>query len=157
MSFETDAGMVFVWNVYLPCDSCIDNDEYEIVLMEMFSYIESKFELQWKEGVEQICIICGEFNVTADKIYCARRYNVLKQFLNDWDMVCGDSFDKSSIGYTYLHDGLNVSSYIDHYFVSKNIVSKIVNIKVLDIDCNLSDHLPVECVLNLFVNSIHSA
>jgi exonuclease III len=156
ISFETNVGRVFVWNVYLPCGSSVSNDDYEIILMEIFSYIESQFELHSEDGVEQASIICGDFNVTMDKIYCVQRYNVLKHFLSDWDMICGDAFDNTSIGYTYFHDGLNVSSYIDHFFISNNIINTVNSVKILDFDCNLSDHLPVECVLNLFVKNVQS-
>ena len=38
----------------------------------------------------------------------------------DWDMVCGDYLDSNGLGYTYIHDGLNMSRYINHFFLVTN-------------------------------------
>ena len=42
---------------------------------------------------------------------------------------------------------MDVSSYIDHYFVSKNVISNIEYVIVVDNGINLSDHCPIVCVL----------
>ena len=106
---------------------------------------------------EQAVIISGDFNVTSEKIYSVYRYNILKQVFNDWDMVCGDYLDSNGIGYTYIHDGLNVPSYIDNFFFSNKLTSKIASIKAMNVSGNLSDHLPVECILNIAIDTGHKS
>jgi exonuclease III len=31
ISYKSDAGRVFIWNVYLPCEGSVSNDDYEII------------------------------------------------------------------------------------------------------------------------------
>ena len=46
---------------------------------------------------------------------------------------------------------------IDHFFFSNKLTSKIASIKAMDVSGNLSDHLPVECILNIAIDTGHKS
>ena len=57
-------------------------------------------------------------------------------------MLCND-IKKTNCDYTYRHDSLNHSSYVDYFIVSKCFKGDIIHHSILEDEVNLSDHLPI--------------
>ena len=77
-------------------------------------------------------------------------HSLFKDIINDYNLVCCDDKARNkSIGYTYFHESLNQHSWLDHFVVSKCLYDLIVQCDIIDTGENLSDHCPLQCVLNL--------
>ena len=69
-------------------------------------------------------------------------------------MVSCDSLDKNQIGYyTFKQENLGVFSLIDHLFVQECLIESVDSFTALDERLNLSDHLPIVCILQCGVLS----
>jgi len=38
---------------------------------------------------------------------------------------------------------------LDHFFIRDELINVVQKLSILDVSCNLSDHLPVECELQI--------
>jgi len=57
---------------------------------------------------------------------------------------CDDLFQNGP-KYTYFHNSLNHTSWLDHFFVSDALSASLCNFNILDNGANCSDHCPVSC------------
>ena len=142
ISFMSNAGLCFIFNVYMLCLHMF-NEENELELLKCMSFIENMVNNELDDsGCDCTELIMGDFNATYEAINNEARLLALNDLLNDLHLVCCDDLDKT-VGYTYTHGGLDQKSYIDHYYISakkKCLVSCIDNI---DSGGNLSDHNPI--------------
>jgi len=60
---------------------------------------------------------------------------------------------QSDILYTYCHDSLGRFSVINHVFVNTTLAGNIINYRTADSGLNLSDHVPVSCIMALPVST----
>jgi len=107
-------------------------------------YSEILLELQAviTENADCDCLIGGDFNVDLNSH--SKVSQTANEFMRFNDVHrCDVQFPVSNRN-TYINDSTNACSAID-YFVSSNR-SKIVAFNVLDIDINLSDHVPLLAV-----------
>ena len=63
-----------------------------------------------------------------------------------YGLICCDSLHCNP-PYTHSHATLDQKSWLDHFFVSTALFSDVVSCDTLDRGDNLSDHLPVSCVI----------
>ena len=88
------------------------------------------------------CLIGGDFNIDLDSgVNISRSVN---QFICQNDLHRCDLITPVGNRYTYVNETTNARSAID-YMLSSNS-EKIVAYNILDIDINLSDHLPIMVV-----------
>jgi len=121
--------------VYLPC---IGTPQCELL------YTENLLELQAiiNDHAECDCLIGGDFNVDLDS------RSSISQTVNEF--MCSNDIHRCDLQFpvsnrnTYINDSTNAYSAIDYFLTSDS--SKIVAYNVLDIDINLSDHVPLLAV-----------
>jgi hypothetical protein len=83
-------------------------------------------------------MISGDFNVDLDSM-CETSCDI-NTFLNDNNFTRCDLLFPSQLKYTYINESLNHFSRLD-YMVCNNVY--ISNFEILDLNVNLSDHLPI--------------
>ena len=86
-------------------------------------------------------VITGDFNFQCKP--GDKGYDVFSTFSNDLGLIACDNLDLKKIGYTYFHETLDQKSFIDHFFVQKELMSLIKSFTILESGANLSDHLPI--------------
>jgi len=125
-------GQICLCNVYLPSN---DIDIYKSTLSEI-SVILSNYK-----GILHT-MVCGDFNT--EFCYDSKRWKCVKSFLSVNDLATTDNFIKPVANfYTYKHQSLNHSSFIDHFIVSNILLPRICSLDVIDSGINLSDHQPI--------------
>src|SRR5207245_175590 len=67
--------------------------------------------------------------------------------------VCDSKLSKNSniINYTYLHETLRHSSYIDYFMISNKLIVKVNDFDIIDCAVNLSDHCPIVLKISLAI------
>ena len=93
-----------------------DNPDYNLLLLEDFNF-ECKLS---NTGFSEFC-----------------------KFMSDYSLMCCDSLDGNSCGYSYSHATLDHCSLIDHVFVLSNYFPRVHNYSIMSDSANLSDHLPI--------------
>lgn len=127
-----------IFSLYLPCTSSIDRDLiYEDIFREIGG-IRKQFD-------DCKCLITGDLNTGLDKI-CPTS-NIVNKFICEFNLYRCDVLIPVSQKFTYVSESLNQSSTIDYILTSDADDIKAFN--VLDIDLNLSDHLPLLCICAL--------
>jgi exonuclease III len=122
-------------NVYLP--TYVNSDEYEEELLDCFAFIDSILI----QNVSDNVVLFGDFNFDVKRLESIAKLNMVLNFLHEYNLTICDHLDVNKLGYTFYHEGLNMSSLIDHAFVSANLFDSISNYAVLDSGLNFSDHL----------------
>jgi len=108
-----------ICNVYLPCGT---KEDYCDALDHISSYLDlycNNLKL----------IVCGDFNAqfNSDNKY----WSLLSKCFGKFNVVETDSLiENFKTAYTYRHNGLNVSSFIDHFAVSINICSVVMSVEI---------------------------
>ena len=126
-------GDLLIINVYIPCVGT--NDRLNIcdeVINNLLPWLN-------KYSSRNI-VIGGDFNTDLDLA------NPVSDLINQFTVDCGFSrcdrlFSTGSKLSTYYNEALNHQSTIDFFFTSD--VSRIKTFDVLDLDCNFSDHRPI--------------
>ena len=91
------AGKYFcVFNVYLPCQGSLCCEDFELTLIDIFSFIDFTVA-NLEEGHDWCILIGGDFNFEFDDFLKLQRYELLKQLTYELDMVCTDTKDVSQI------------------------------------------------------------
>ena len=140
ISFRSATAIYFVFNVYLPCSSNFD-DEREMEVIECMSFIEETVADVVGDGCLEVhVIVMGDFNANCEKLFSDARLSSVKCLFDDMDLICCDHKDCNNIGYTYRHDGLGQTSFIDHVFMSSNFENAVKKFEIIDDPLNLSDH-----------------
>jgi len=139
---DADKGrQLLLINVYFPCS---DNSvAYLNELGHCIGFIE---------GVLATCsqnvIVLGDFNFTCIKSSpgFVRTYNALKTYsvFNCDQLIFGNL-----LCYSYVHETLGHRSLLDYFFMSDKLINVVQKISILNVSCNLSDRLPVECELQI--------
>jgi exonuclease III len=125
--------------VYFPCDR--SSPEYINSICSINGFIESVID----DNPGYKILITGDFNFQC--IVGDKGYDVFSSFANDLDLTCCDSMDLENIGFTYFHETLGQKSFIDHFFVHREVQPLIRYFKIVEDGANLSDHLPITLCL----------
>ena len=97
------------------------------------------------------CLIGGDFNTDLDSGASVSQSVV--QFICQSDLHRCDLITPVGNRYTYVNESTNTCSAID-YILSSNC-EKIVAFNILDVDINLSDHLPIMVISKYDIISSH--
>jgi exonuclease III len=127
-------GDVIFVNVYFPCSSKIDFKE---IFLDLMSQLRDLIDL----FTDKTFIIGGDFNLNFD----VNNWSTLmfKQFMVDADLCLCNELFASSVNYTYCHESLGYFSYVDYFIMSRSKSTSLLQLKILEDEPNLSDHLPV--------------
>jgi len=91
-------------------------------------------------------VLLGDFNFECDARH--NGYQLLNALLREYDLRCCDNLAEPAIDYTYFQDTLGRYSAIeDHIFVSSELFCNVICCKTVDSGINLSDHIPINCVM----------
>ena len=126
---------------YLPCYS--SDASYKDSLLDCIGFMEN-------------CIVCTSYDAVTvigdmnfECIDSSNGYNLFKTFADDYSLIDCDLLVMNKIEYTYYQEGSDKSSFIDHIFVDKKLQNCIIKYDIVDSGSNLSDHLPITCVIAL--------
>ena len=130
--------------VYFSCFR--SSSDYTIELSDSIAYLENTLNAY----PDAQHIIAGDFNFECLNNKFNKGFDLFNQFAVDYDLVCCDDLVvNQSIGYTYNHAGLDRQSWLDHFFITKSFKTLILQREIIDDGCNMSDHLPLSCVLQI--------
>ena len=59
------------------------------------------------------------------------------------------------MNYTYRHETLNQTSYIDYFMLSESVHSKVLDFDIVDSAINMSDHCQIMIKVNLSITSCY--
>ena len=127
--------------VYMPCDDWRDNGnviEYNNILNEINILANSV-------DATYMCI-GGDFNTDLGRN--TPQTDVLNTYVSDNNLYFCANSNISSILYTYCSKINNKTTLIDHFIVSENLKSKLLDISSDDSIHNSSDHLPIKCTID---------
>ena len=145
---NTDLGYVYLFNVYMPCDT--SNNEH---LFE-YNMILSDISKCCIDNSISNCIIGGDMNTDMSRI-CSGKTNSLQMFVAEENLSLALSTVDNSVEHTYI--GVNNStSLIDHLIVSNSIHTNVLDYYTKDSVDNLSDHIPVCINIACIVETVPS-
>ena len=132
--------------VYLPCVTT--SRDYIIASSSIISYIENILT----NYADALHLIAGDFNFPCNDGNVG--YDLFKDILTDYNLLCcDDKIKNNDILYTYIHESLDQRSWLDHFFVSKDLYDNVLDCSIIDSGVNLSDHLPISCELKITTKS----
>ena len=127
---------VIITNVYFPYYKT--TSDYTIECCSMIANLEHIIN----EFPECQHIIAGDWNFS-----CSNNnpgFDLFKHVIDDYNLICCDNLGKHlNINYTYCHESLSQYSWLDHFFISKDLLNKNTLFDIIDSGANLSDHLPI--------------
>jgi len=126
-----------VISAYMPCIGTRDRiDAYSAIISELQSVIE--------DHVQYKLILCADLNTEIDVPSLVS--DLVQNFIHINGLKRNDLLHPTANRYTYVNEPLHVASCIDYIISSADLSSVAFN--VLDLDINLSDHLPIMCVFS---------
>ena len=143
---KTHVGLVYVINVYMPCDTTSNTNIYEYhKALSNISTIFNTYNVVY-------CIIAGDMNTDLRRIKSLNTIH-LNNFISNENLKYVLNVHPNDIQFTY--SGINGSvSLIDHFIVSENLTSHIVDYSMFDSVDNLSDHVPLLFILHCKIMNI---
>lgn len=141
VKFDYGDTHILCVGVYFPCDR--SSYDYSASIGSINGFIEAMID----KCPGYKLIVAGDFNfqcVADDK-----GFDIFNRFASDVDLVVCDNMDSNAVGYTYHHESLGHKSFIDHFFVQRELLHRVNSFTILDDGANLSDHLPIVISLSL--------
>jgi len=121
----------------MPCSGTSDRvDLYSAIISELQAVIED--HPQYK------LILCADLNTEVD--ISSSVSDLVKNFIGSNNLQRNDLLHPTANRCTYVNESQHVESCIDYIISSTDLPSVAFN--VLDLDMNLSDHLPILCVFS---------
>jgi len=130
-------GNMLVINVYMPCVGTINRSF-------IYEEIINNLELWMHKYPNHTVVIGGDINSDLDNVNSISE--IVNRFIVDNCLQrCDTLWGANTKRRTYYNESLNCESTIDYFLVSNNLTPAYYD--VMDIDSNLSDHLPIiiEC------------
>ena len=122
-------------NVYMPCIGTKERESiYSDTLCELDSFLCGHNSCDVMVG--------GDFNTDLSK--CSKYSDLISDFIRRHKLHRCDVLSPVATSYTYFSEALNCNSTIDYMLVSNS--ESVAAFNILDIDVNLSDHLPLLAV-----------
>ena len=127
-------------------------DDHRIHMTDVLSSIACVLD-QCKTSDCKI-LMGGDFNFAFDSKTLGHK--LVSDFFQEYDLhICDHLFDIAAANlYTYKHQTLNHSSFLDHFAVNRCLMPAFSDCVIYDSGCNLSDHFPI-CA-KLKVDNLHT-
>ena len=139
--FINDLAVV---NVYMPCKSNLSSDEYSSILNDTLEQISGQLHLVKPEFI----IVAGDFNTDLRVVSLAS--DTILDFANEFNLFeCSRVMKPANIDFTYHSLATGHHTWIDFFLVSDSLRSDIVDLDILEIPFNLSDHLAIHLNVNV--------
>ena len=132
---------IILVGVYFPYDR--NSPNYSAGVCSITGFIESV--LTDNPGFN--VIVAGDFNFACNA--GDKGYSIFQQFADELELEVCDHLNSASTDYTYFHETLGQKSFIDHFFVHKELHNIVSDFKIINDGANLSDHLPISITLIL--------
>lgn len=131
-----------IFSVYMPCDT-----QYDVANVEIFNDVLNEIS-SIASMYESDRIICaGDFNTDFSRTRSLHT-RALSDFLSNEDLCSIHVLPGYSVDYTFESASDRTRSTLDHFFISENLRSSVVEITCHhDVD-NFSDHSPLICSFN---------
>jgi len=124
---------------FIPCFSA--DSYYESAINDCVGFIENCLVCYNYNSV----VLLGDFNFECDIRNSG--YRILSNHLHDHNLQCCASLANPAVDYTYFQDTLGRYSVIDHMFVKSDTFNNVINYSTIESGSNLSDHVPISCVI----------
>jgi len=135
---------IIITCVYFPCVTT--SRDYIIASSAITSHIENILT----NYADALHMVADDFNFVCNDGNLG--YNLFRDIMTDYNLVsCDDKINNKAILYTYIHESLGHRSWLDHFFVSKDLYDSVFNCNIIDSGGNLSDHLPISCELKVIL------
>ena len=131
---------ILLFNVYMPCDTLSNSEEYESVLSDVNDTANNN-------NVTRI-IIGGDFNTDFQRKRSSHTKS-LSTFMKDECIECPDENIEEGFSHTFESKSDGTRSNIDHFLLTNNLHVNVVKYKVIHDGHNLSDHCPISISLSL--------
>ena len=125
---------ILIFVVYLPCFT--NSSDYWNEVGHCYGFIESILMSHDKEA-----IILWDFNFPCCQSNAA--YIKCADVLKTYSIVSCDNHLVGNNRYSYINESLGHQSLIDHMFMSESLACSLMDLRIIDDPCNLSDHLPL--------------
>ena len=126
----------FIISVYLPSVGTADRD---LLYADMLNELDS---LLSEHAAECNCLIGGDFNVDLSRRSVVS--DLVDSFRDRNKLYRCDQLFPVFPAYTFCNESLNVTSPIDYFLTSSR--DSVIAFNIVDVDINLSDHLPLLAV-----------
>jgi exonuclease III len=126
-------NLLFI-NVYFPY---VAKDSDMCTVQSMFAEIEGIIGMFPKHHI----LLAGDFNCNIE--INSPKTEIFCKFIDKFNVTPCNNIIGSNINFTYFHETLQRSSYIDFICISNSIINDLDEFKVLELPFNISDHLPV--------------
>ena len=140
LEFTSNNNSILFINVYLPCDTSDNLDDFVFCLAKANSIIDS-------HPCNHACII-GDFNANLIKGCNSLFGKELTRFCKDEQLVIADKTLCDNSTFTFYSDAHNTVSWLDHAVVTNNLFNAIKSIHV-DNGFVTSDHFPLSVSFEL--------
>ena len=137
IQIKTNLGYLYVFNVYLPCDTTnnVNLQEYNEVLSVISKCLET-----YKA---EFCLIIGDLNTDLSRVNSGNTIS-LKSFVEKENLHFVVQEFSNNVQFTFT--GINDNhSLIDHCIISQNLIKNVTQYFTEDSIDNLSDHIPLYC------------
>ena len=143
---KTEFGLLYIFNVYMPCDS--NNDDKLQEYNDVLSTISTCLNMY---NVE-FCIVAWDLNTDLLRLKSGNTTS-LNSFVENENLEYILKKFPSKVEFTFT--GIkNNKSLIDHYIISHNLIENVTDYYTYDSIDNLSDHVPLYCILGCKIDSI---
>ena len=126
--------------IYMPSGSTSEDID---IITDIFTNIDIILTQIQAEEV----ILAGDINVNLAG--SQPTVPIIKSFMSDWSLEACSSLlsrKKNVIDYTYKHESLGHTSYIDYFLISSKMMCNVYDFDILDSAINMSDHNPVTII-----------
>ena len=152
LKLSTDIGDIILINGYLPYYNTRDLQNYKIMYQETLAYIENI--ISDHTGCHFALLLdmnCNLYNETHPYSLLLRDLMSRNSLTSAFDLMQG--FDPGS-NFTRCEHKTNSFTLIDGILLSNSLVSHVANVRISSYGDNVSDHLPVEIDLNVFLSEV---
>jgi len=126
-----------VVSAYMPCSGTKDR-------VNLYSDILNELQVILENHIQYKLILCADLNTEID--VPSSISNLAKNFIHVNRLQRNDLLHPIANKYTFVNESQHVASCIDYIISSTDLLSVAYN--VLDLDINMSDHLPIMCVFS---------
>jgi hypothetical protein len=146
IKFDYNDLHIICVGAYFPYDK--SSHDYSACICSITGFIESL--VSDNPGYKTICT--GDYNFECN--VNDKGYRIFSQLTNELELEACDLMNTADINYTYHHETLGHKSFIDHFFVHKDLFQLVSEFKIIENGANLSDHLPISVKIILHPHTL---
>ena len=146
IKLNTKFGMLYIFNVYMSCDTT-SNDH-----IEEYNYVLSCISTCLYQNEVEYCIIAGDLNTDLIRHSSGNTIS-LHSFIEHEHLAYVLKLISNNVYHTFTSIKYT-KSLIDHFIISQSLSNCIIDYYTLDSIDNLSDHIPLFCILYCTIDRV---